>query len=116
MALVEKLKRAEGQIAEGAPYIRSLQRQLSGIDARIVQVRLQAIADFKESIEYTSRLKQMFVSGSKSFQDKCREVGLDLMPIDEPIKRSFGNESSSKVSHALGARDDPERADAELNS
>lgn len=105
-ALSKKLKFIEGQAIEDAFHVGSFQMQLSGVDAWIKEARLQAIVDLKKFAEYMSKLKQVFVKGSKFFQDKCGEAGLDLAPVNKLIMRNFGSGSSSKVTYASGARDD----------
>lgn len=87
---------------------------MSSINARIKETVLQVVVNFKKSIEYLSQLKQVFMNGSKSFQKKCKEVGLDLALVNELIKCNLGSGSSNRFTSVSSVKDDPEKASVEV--
>lgn len=65
--VVEQLKLVEGRITKDSSFIGFFKGQLNGMDARVEETALITVADFRKSIECKSKLKQMFMSGSKTF-------------------------------------------------
>lgn len=45
------------------------------------------------------------MNGSKSFREKFQEAGLDLVPVDELIRRDFSSGSSNRVTSVPSVRD-----------
>lgn len=91
------MKRTEGQIAKDSSIIGSLKGQLNGIDTWVEKIALLVVENFNKSAEYQSKLKQVFMSGSKSFCEKCQETGLNVAPMEKLIRCNLGSRSSANL-------------------
>lgn len=94
---ISKCLTTKRKMIEDAVTIESLKSELHKVGSCIREIKRQAVEDYLKSSNFDAEKIQIFKDGSRFYQDKCEEAGLDLSIVAAHIKRGYGLPNSSQV-------------------